>query len=437
MKFKCILNTFQAMDCKTMEQMFQNLSQKGWILKHYGKAFLLFQACTPKKRIFHIETFFETNQLEQDYIDFCEEQGWKLSFHNEQIRIFYNEQDALVHQLQTSDEIIYEQIQSTSCVQSTSWFFIITYLTLQILLYNLVLRSTIQMNDWFVPFMLSFLSIWFLTLYRMTRFQQWKKQTKIEMNTTQTFRFPPLKQWKHIHQITRFLIIANIMVYLLTFLMIPYKTIMLSDLLYQITPCIITMGIGLILVHVFMKKIWLSMILCLLLSAITIPLHTLSFFQHYPTSLVFNHVTKLADIKDTLKLDHYTLTYQSRRILPLHVTLYMYDKQAQTADITIQYDEYKTIDDAIENFSTIATTNHLLGNFDTRVYGNNNELLYGYGLNEASEWNVDEYVFQNSELLLRKDNILYHMTFSSLQDEAETLPFTTYLVNLQAIFRSE
>lgn len=432
-----MLNTFQKMDGKAMEQVFQDLSEKGWILLHYGKTFLQFQSCTPKKRVFYIETFFESNQLENDYYEFCREQGWTLCFHNADIHIFYSDQDAIVHQLETSDDILYKKIQSTSCIQPNKWSFIICFLTLNVVLYQERLLSNFNMNDMILPFCLTFLSIWFIFLYRSVRNQRWMIRCRNEMETSQVLTFPIKKKWKNMHKMITLITLCNIIAYILAFMMIPHKTIALCALLYQVTPFVITIGIGLVFIHILPKKKWLNITLSILMTASTLPLHTLSILQNYPASLALNKVTTLDNMKHALNPDTITLSYQSSRAIPLHITLFMDFMQLQKDHITIQYDAYRTVDDAIQILPTLIEQNNENNNLVTRVYDNNNNLLYGFGTEEAKNWHVDEIVQYSTQLLLRKENIIYSITFPSNQNSETMHTITTCIVGLQKIFQEE
>lgn len=126
-------------DLKAVEEFLEEQAQNGLMFVKQKGIFYYFEKCEPKKVHFAVDVFEKASIYDtrpeakaQEYIEYCEECGWKFLFSNGKIQFFYSEEENPVD-IQTDDElklkIIHKNVLFT---RGASWLCVVFLFLMQV-----------------------------------------------------------------------------------------------------------------------------------------------------------------------------------------------------------------------------------------------------------------------------------------------------------------
>ncbi len=129
----------QLYELTAVEQFLEEMANKGLMFVKVIGMIYYFQECEPKKVKFAVDIFdkasiFDTREADStlEYIDYCEEAGWKFLYSTGKIQFFYTELEEPV-EIQTDDKLKLKSIVKMQLLQYLpSWIgtFYISYVFL-------------------------------------------------------------------------------------------------------------------------------------------------------------------------------------------------------------------------------------------------------------------------------------------------------------------
>ncbi|MCM1988334.1 DUF2812 domain-containing protein [Oceanirhabdus seepicola] len=98
---------------KILEEYFEKMAAKGWMLKEYKKSIMVFEEIEPKELDFNVSLFYNTtpfdypdHEKDNEYRELCEESGWTFCASNQLYQVFCKEknQEAIPIHTDSSEE---------------------------------------------------------------------------------------------------------------------------------------------------------------------------------------------------------------------------------------------------------------------------------------------------------------------------------------------
>lgn len=133
MRKKYKRKVFLAMeyDAEAIQQFLEEMAEQGYMYVKNQGVFYCFEECEPRKIKFQVDYFdkaniMDTNPEEKtlEYIEFCQECGWKHISSNGKMQIFYSEEEDITP-LHTDEKIKLKYIaKNTLLVYGIQWFFL-------------------------------------------------------------------------------------------------------------------------------------------------------------------------------------------------------------------------------------------------------------------------------------------------------------------------
>lgn len=99
-KTKKVIKFTSITEYKILEEYFDNMAAKGWILKEFKKSMMLFEETEPRELNFNVSLFYNTtpfdypdHEKENEYRELCEKSGWTFCASNQLYQVFYKEKN--------------------------------------------------------------------------------------------------------------------------------------------------------------------------------------------------------------------------------------------------------------------------------------------------------------------------------------------------------
>lgn len=119
-KRKHVLFYFQPMDYKAMEEYFEEMAAKGWMLERMKAMYLTFRACKPARLKFTVDIFPEISLFEgqgkqeaREYREFCERAGWNFVTSFTKFQVFCAPKEEELVPIQTDEEVERKLVQKS------------------------------------------------------------------------------------------------------------------------------------------------------------------------------------------------------------------------------------------------------------------------------------------------------------------------------------
>ena len=150
-------------DAKALEEFLEEQAQNGLMFVKQKGIFYYFEKCEPKKVHFTVDVFEKASIFDtrpeaktQEYIEYCEECGWKFIFSNGKVQFFYSEEENPVD-IQTDDQLKLKIIHKyTLLTLGPSWLCFLNFLFMMISSYSFRQLTGANMVDQFIVFGTSF-----------------------------------------------------------------------------------------------------------------------------------------------------------------------------------------------------------------------------------------------------------------------------------------
>ena len=150
-------------DLKSLEEFLEEQAENGLMFVKQKGIFYYFEKCEPKKVHFTVDVFEKASIFDtrpetktQEYIEYCEECGWKFIFSNGKIQFFYSEEENPVD-IQTDDQLKLKIIHKyTLLTMGPGWLCFLNFLFMTISSYSFRQFTGANMVDQFIVFGTSF-----------------------------------------------------------------------------------------------------------------------------------------------------------------------------------------------------------------------------------------------------------------------------------------
>lgn len=107
-------------DYKNLEEYFEKMAAKGWMLKEFKKYTMVFEEIEPRELIFNVSLFYNTtpfdypdHEKENEYKELCEESGWTFCTSDPIYQVFYKEKNHEAVPIHTDNSEEFHIIKST------------------------------------------------------------------------------------------------------------------------------------------------------------------------------------------------------------------------------------------------------------------------------------------------------------------------------------
>ena len=119
-KRKHVFFYFQPMDYKAMEEYFEQMAARGWMLERMKAMYLTFRACKPARLKFTVDIFPEISLFEgqdkqeaKEYREFCERAGWNFVTSFTKFQVFCAPEEEELVPIQTDEEVERKLVQKS------------------------------------------------------------------------------------------------------------------------------------------------------------------------------------------------------------------------------------------------------------------------------------------------------------------------------------
>lgn len=202
-------------DLKALEEFLEEQAAKGFMFVKQRGIFYYFEKCEPKKVHFAVDVFEKASIFDtrpeaktEEYIEYCEQCGWKFLFTNGKIQFFYTEKENPVD-IQTDDELKLKIIHKNMMVtRGASWLSLVFVLLMQILSGVFREFTGANMVDQFIvfggnlPLIIAYIGIIVSVSMEMLRYNQFYKKNKKRVQNGQKIQYVEKKKVEKYHKVT-------------------------------------------------------------------------------------------------------------------------------------------------------------------------------------------------------------------------------------------